>query len=604
MLEQTACTIEFQGGNEQSVFPIPFPFLDATHLAVVVRSNHAEEKQLFAGSDYTVNRQSDGYGELILLGDDLAAGDILSIERSVPLTQEIFFHNQGPNSPKASEEALDKLTMIAQQHDRAILRRLPVPRDEEACDFLEKLQDAASRTKTNEATLATLADTVSRKAETAHSHNETDISGLPQHLSAKADAADMTEKLARKAPLSHTHSLDSIDALSALLAERPTLARTEELLREKADATALAGYAEKNHAARHALGGADGLSPVAIGAMPLSPDDGKSYLATGNGWLEYIPTSGPGETGGTTDHAALANRNAPGQHPQSAIQNLESDLQRIRQTLEETANATSALAESKADMVQLPHMATQETAGLLSAVDKKKLDALHDDPAALATRYFVETSIASYKESALADAPADGKQYVRQDNAWTEIASASDGQSQAVGAYIGEIRLLPFRAAELPAGWHFCNGDRYPLSSPEGAALASLSASYRADWAIAAQGGTINLPNLFSNNSGYFLRPANNSTRMPGNIETDAIRNITGSALCQGGVTMGLISGAASNGGVVSGAFVKGESTMTMPNYAPGASHQLAFDASAAVPTADENRPKNIAMTPALYLGV
>lgn len=112
------------------------------------------------------------------------------------------------------------------------------------------------------------------------------------------------------------------------------------------------------------------------------------------------------------------------------------------------------------------------------------------------------------------------------------------------GTFVGDIRLLPFPPADLAAfcpGWHFCNGDRYPLTSPVGAALNSLSASFKVAWGIAVSGGNISIPNLFySDGRGYFLRAVNGTTRQVGNVELDAFQGhehaaMSYSVCCAGG---------------------------------------------------------------------
>ena len=44
----------------------------------------------------------------------------------------------------------------------------------------------------------------------------------------------------------------------------------------------------RHHASQHFATGDDPIPPAAIGALTSPPDDGKAYLATGLGWLEYI----------------------------------------------------------------------------------------------------------------------------------------------------------------------------------------------------------------------------------------------------------------------------------------------------------------------------
>ncbi|CCW29819.1 hypothetical protein XNC3_1640058 [Xenorhabdus nematophila F1] len=84
----------------------------------------------------------------------------------------------------------------------------------------------------------------------------------------------------------------------------------------------------------------------------------------------------------------------------------------------------------------------------------------------------------------------------------------------------GEIRLFPFRPAELPLGWHHCNGERHLVTSAIGRALAQLSGSYKSDFKITVSGNYINLPNFYLDGRGLFMRPSTT----PGQIFPDTFR--------------------------------------------------------------------------------
>ena len=165
--------------------------------------------------------------------------------------------------------------------------------------------------------------------------------------------------------------------------------------------------------------------------------------------------------------------------------------------------------------------------------------------------------------------------------------------------WIGKWDLIPFRRNELPFGWYFRNGDNYLLSSPQGQALNSLSANYKNDHRITIKtiNGLqyINVPTAFApDGRGCFMRAVNGTTRQVGSWEDDATRNIT----AQFGNF--LTSKLDANGAFRVDAIAN-------PAYG-GNSHGwhtvLSFDASRVVPTANENRPINIGVTPVIYLGV
>lgn len=190
--------------------------------------------------------------------------------------------------------------------------------------------------------------------------------------------------------------------------------------------------------------------------------------------------------------------------------------------------------------------------------------------------------------------------------ALTEIYSAWDRMRQQMleqleemkansGLYVGKISLLPFRPLELPDFWYFCNGDRFALSGAQGLVLSGLPTSLKVDWGIVVSGVSINVPNLFYDGRGAFLRAVDGSARLPGSWEDDAIRNIEGTA--------GPISHTFGNYGSATGAFSKVEETSVSHLNASGHCGRIVFNARNVVPTADENRSLNIGMTPAIYLG-
>lgn len=169
---------------------------------------------------------------------------------------------------------------------------------------------------------------------------------------------------------------------------------------------------------------------------------------------------------------------------------------------------------------------------------------------------------------------------------------------------LGDFRLMPFRANELPPGWYFRNGDNYLLNSPQGQVLNQLSDNYKRDHQITIKDINgqkyINVPSAFAQDGrGYFERAIDGTNRQVGSVEGDAIREIWGHF--DTGVVDNHVSYAR-------GAFAG--SNAINPN---GGAFQPArewmawgyeFFASRVVPTANENRPINMGMTPVIYLGV
>lgn len=169
---------------------------------------------------------------------------------------------------------------------------------------------------------------------------------------------------------------------------------------------------------------------------------------------------------------------------------------------------------------------------------------------------------------------------------------------------VGEQKLMPFRASELPFGWYFRNGDNYILDSPQGRALNGLSVNYKEDYKITIKviNGQqyINVPTAFSSDGrGYFERAVNGINRQVGSIENDAIRDIYGH------FDTGVVDNHTS---YARGAFIGAYAI-----HPEGGAFVLAreynawgydFKASNVVPTGPENTVLNEGKTPVIYLGV
>lgn len=167
------------------------------------------------------------------------------------------------------------------------------------------------------------------------------------------------------------------------------------------------------------------------------------------------------------------------------------------------------------------------------------------------------------------------------------------------GGGIGMISMLPHRFIQLPFGWYFCNGTRYPNTSPVGIALNALSAEFKADWGITNNGTTTNVPNWFhTDGRGPVARAVNGSSREVGSVEDGAVQNVTGAFASKGPNWIGFND--------ISGAFY-GDSPSVMGSGGASSvtmSGNVYLNISRQVPTANEVRMINRGMTPAIFLGV
>lgn len=105
--------IQYTTDGTSVSFPVPFRFLNAAHLQVA-RQRNDESSILELGVDYSVSGVGNQAGGTITTTSALPAGDSISIERVVPITQETAYQRNDPFPERAHEQALDKLTMICQ----------------------------------------------------------------------------------------------------------------------------------------------------------------------------------------------------------------------------------------------------------------------------------------------------------------------------------------------------------------------------------------------------------------------------------------------------------------------------------------------------------
>lgn len=98
-----------------TAFPVPFYFLDATHIYAQFIDPAENSTQLINGSDFTVTGAGNEAGGVLTLATAKARGFTLYIDRQVPVTQETAYQQNSAFPAKTTETALDKLTMIVQQ---------------------------------------------------------------------------------------------------------------------------------------------------------------------------------------------------------------------------------------------------------------------------------------------------------------------------------------------------------------------------------------------------------------------------------------------------------------------------------------------------------
>ncbi|MDR1282936.1 MAG: hypothetical protein LBK99_19255 [Opitutaceae bacterium] len=212
-------------------------------------------------------------------------------------------------------------------------------------------------------------------------------------------------------------------------------------------------------------------------------------------------------------------------------------------------------------------------------------------------------------------APTEYQYYDTTAGAWMFFVN---GGWRVVDGRPGEIRFFMQSRESLPAGWYYPDGRFVILDSPLGMALQGLPSQLRADWgAINLWAGTIAGIRMFDpakffgvngdgGLAGRFPRFA--GVVPPGTVYGDAIRNITGymAANCASTQTSGAAPPDSAEHQPGFGGALDRDGNRYWDNSSQGTTDARGtiFDASRVVPTANENRPLSVAMTPGVFLGV
>ena len=106
---------EYTGNGATTQYDFTFRILDKSHLLVQTLDTSESIVTLTLGTDYTVTGVNRYSGGKVVLNTPLPDGYKISIERSIPVTQETSIRNQGGFFPEIHEDAFDKLTMIIQR---------------------------------------------------------------------------------------------------------------------------------------------------------------------------------------------------------------------------------------------------------------------------------------------------------------------------------------------------------------------------------------------------------------------------------------------------------------------------------------------------------
>ncbi len=194
--------VKYTGNGSQTVFPIPFKFLEDSQIrAYRLLTGETESTLLTLGTHYNLTGAGEETGGDLTMTAALADQAILAITRELPITQLVDLKTQGRYSGETFEATFDRLVMIMQQlQGKVDLAVTADPTSEQGASveyFLsltERAESAAvgaESSETDAETAQTLAEAAQLAAETARNHAQAAEAGAESW----ADAAENTAAL-------------------------------------------------------------------------------------------------------------------------------------------------------------------------------------------------------------------------------------------------------------------------------------------------------------------------------------------------------------------------------------------------------------------------
>ena len=130
----TNSRISYAGNGITTGFAFPYKFLANGDLVVILVASDGTETTQVISTDYTVTGAgTDSSGNVTMIVAP-ASGETLVIYRDTDITQETDYISGDAFPAETHEAALDKLTIVAQEHDTDLGRTLKLPETTEGVD--------------------------------------------------------------------------------------------------------------------------------------------------------------------------------------------------------------------------------------------------------------------------------------------------------------------------------------------------------------------------------------------------------------------------------------------------------------------------------------
>lgn len=145
-VNSTSSRVVYQGNGGATSFQFAFKIADSASIKVTYTDLTGTDIVLSYGSQYAATGFGLDAGGTVtypLSGSPIAVGTKLTIERNVALTQPTSISNQGAMWPTVIENALDRLTYIAQRINDGLSRALVISATDSAS--LNVLPNATTR---------------------------------------------------------------------------------------------------------------------------------------------------------------------------------------------------------------------------------------------------------------------------------------------------------------------------------------------------------------------------------------------------------------------------------------------------------------------------
>ena len=189
----------FAGNNVTTSFPFTFKVFADTDLVVVHTDPSEVETTLVLATDYTVTLNPDqdtDPGGTVTLPSALLTGYKLTITSDVPTLQSLELTNGGGFYPAVINDALDRLTILAQQNTEKIGRsvKVPVSSSDDPDNLIDTLLAASSSASVSAASASSSASSASASASSA--------SGSASAAAASAASIDAANLLTKSGNLS------------------------------------------------------------------------------------------------------------------------------------------------------------------------------------------------------------------------------------------------------------------------------------------------------------------------------------------------------------------------------------------------------------------